>query len=149
MRKALAVVGTLPLLLIMLAGGCGGLPPTPAHVLATVSVANPVDVAVNPAINRIYIANWSDGIHPNSVIVIDGNLNLVTAKVTVGPNPCAIATNFVTNKIYVGDSPDSMTVIDGATNSTQSISVPGASSVLCLGNRYHDQQNLSVGRWNK
>src|SRR5215472_3239942 len=141
MRKTLAVSEALLLLLVIMAGGCCGSPaPTqmlapvsvPAHVLATISVRNPVGVAVNPATNRIYVANAGDGIHPSNGSVIDGNPNLVTAEVTVGPYPCAIAANSVTNKIYVSDGTDSMTVIDGATNSTKSISVSGGSSVCVV-----------------
>ena len=54
----------------------------------------------------------------DTVTVIDGATNL-TATVSVGKFPYAIAVNPVTNKIYVAnESSNSVTVIDGATNAT-------------------------------
>lgn len=138
MRKTSAAFQAPLLLLIALANGCGGSsppvssPPTPAQVLTTVSIANPVDVAVNSATNRIYVASNGDGINPSTVTVIDGTTNLVIATVTVGPYPCAIVANPISNKIYVSDGTHSMTIIDGASNATQNISVSGGSSVCAL-----------------
>jgi YVTN family beta-propeller protein len=127
MRKPLAVFELLLLVLVVFAAGCGG--PTssagrlisPAHVLATISVPNPVGVAVDSATDRIYVSNWGNGKHPGTVTVIDGDTNLVTATVVVGTYPGPIAVNSTTNRIYVPDGVNSLVVIDGATNSTQSI----------------------------
>ena len=48
----------------------------------------------------------------------------VTATVSVGKGPLAVAVNPVTNKIYVANfDGDTVTVIDGATNSTATVSV--------------------------
>jgi len=135
MRKTLAALGTLLLLLVVFAVGCGG--PTssagratsPAHVLATISVPNPVDVAVNSETDRIYVANHGDGVHPGTVTVIDGDTNSITATVVVGPYPGLIAVNSTTNRIYVPDGVNSLVVIDGATNGTQSIATSVGSSV--------------------
>jgi YVTN family beta-propeller protein len=59
---------------------------------------NPRAVAVNPATNTIYVANYSDG----TVSVVNG-LTLATTLVTVGANPIAIAVNPVLNKVYVAN----------------------------------------------
>src|SRR5215831_5585698 len=73
--------------------------------------ANPVAVAVNAATNRIYVANHLG----NSVTVIDGSTNTVTATVTAGAGPVALAVNSVTNQVYVANrAGSSFTVIDGA-----------------------------------
>ena len=77
----------------------------------------PYAVAVNPATNKIYVAN--DG--SNDVTVIDGASGLTTA-VAVGTSPRSIEVNTVTNKIYVANSGSSnVTVIDGNTNSTSTV----------------------------
>jgi YVTN family beta-propeller protein len=87
----------------------------------TVSVGDgPAVVAVNSVTNKIYIANAND----NTLTVIDGS-TLATSTITVGDLPVAIAINPVTNKIYVGNQTwvgySSITVIDGATNTTTTI----------------------------
>ncbi len=95
----------------------------------------PYAVAVNPATNKIYVAN-NCGNDPNcasagTVSVIDGVTNGVT-PVTVGYYPDALAVNSTTNKIYVANncgsdptcsSPGTVTVIDGASNNTASVPV--------------------------
>jgi YVTN family beta-propeller protein len=57
---------------------------------------NPNAVAVNPATNQIYVANFSSG----NVTVIDGATNSTTT-VGAGTGPQALAVNPVTNTIYV------------------------------------------------
>ena len=52
----------------------------------------------------------------------------VTATVAAGTNPQAVAVNPVTNKIYVANGGNSVTVIDGATNATTTVTDPNASS---------------------
>jgi YVTN family beta-propeller protein len=97
-------------------------------VVATVPAGSaPEAVAVNTVTNKIYVANLLS----SNVTVIDGATNSTTT-VPAGLNPVAVAVNEATNKIFVanrGDcsplgkcqSPGSVTVIDGATNSTTTI----------------------------
>jgi YVTN family beta-propeller protein len=61
-------------------------------------------------------------------VVIEVRANTVSGTVTTGEYPCAIAIDSVTNKIYVANqgaygSTSTVTVIDGATNSTTTIGV--------------------------
>ncbi|MGH9571487.1 MAG: YncE family protein, partial [Candidatus Angelobacter sp.] len=89
-------------------------------VTATIGAGtNPSAVAVNPATNKIYIANRGS----NNVTVIDGISNSVST-VTVGSSPVAVAINPATNQIYVANNvSNDLTVIDGATNSTSLVTV--------------------------
>ena len=83
--------------------------------------ADPVALAVNPATNKIYVANQNS----NSVTIING-ATLSTSTVTVGAAPNAIVVNSVTNKIYVANANgNSVTVLDGATNRTSTVPVGG------------------------
>ena len=67
---------------------------------ATVTVGtNPYGVGVNPSTNTIYVANEGS----NTVSVIDGSTNAVTATVTVGTNPYDVGVNPSTNTIYVAN----------------------------------------------
>ncbi len=75
---------------------------------------SPTAVAVNAATNQIYVTNQGS----NSLTVIDGATNAVSAAVPVGTGPGAVALNPVTNKIYVANAGNDVTVVDGATNST-------------------------------
>ena len=95
----------------------------------------PCALAVNPATNKIYVANGNYG--KTTVTVIDGATNS-TATVT-DPNANgnqfilaanAVAVNPVTNRIYVANngSPGNVTVIDGETNSTTTVSDPNGIS---------------------
>ncbi len=99
---------------------------------------NPFDVEVNPVTNQVYVVN-NCGDDPNcastgTVTVIDGATNTITATLNVGAGPYFAAVNPVTNKIYVANSscslkqlpcsnPGSVTVIDGATNATTTLSL--------------------------
>jgi YVTN family beta-propeller protein len=87
---------------------------------ATLSAGtNPNAVAVNPATNKIYVANYNS----SNVTVIDG-ATCATATVTAGTNPCAVAVNPVSNMIYIANwGSNDVTVIDGGDNSTSTISV--------------------------
>src|ERR1043165_2459173 len=70
--------------------------------------AGPQALAVNPATNKIYVANYGS----NTVTVIDGSNN-TTSTVMAGSHPFAIAVNPATNKIYVANNGSSnVTVID-------------------------------------
>ncbi len=94
-------------------------------------------VAVNSATNKIYLANASANSNPTaSVTVLDGPTNSIATIVdsnTSGLGAVAIAVNSATNKIYVANSsitgatiPGNITVIDGATNSTTTVTDPNA-----------------------
>jgi DNA-binding beta-propeller fold protein YncE len=91
-------------------------------------------VAVNPVTNKIYVGGQN-----GNVTVIDGATNsatTVTDPNANGLNSASIAVNSVTNKIYVannalgifgvGTNPGNVTVIDGATNSTTTVTDPNA-----------------------
>jgi DNA-binding beta-propeller fold protein YncE len=101
---------------------------------AKIGGGRPSGLAVNPATNRIYVANTG-----GNVTVIDASTN--TTSTVTDPNangmvPTAVAVNPVTNKIYVvnatpnpgpgGTGPGNVTVIDGATNSTTTVTDPNA-----------------------
>jgi YVTN family beta-propeller protein len=103
------------------------------------NAAFPVAVAVNSATNKIYVANVNSG----NVTVIDGATNSttsvpVTSTSTLGP--VAVAVNTVTNQIYVANNGiirlsnnvGNVTVIDGATNSTTTVSDPNAITPVAL-----------------
>jgi YVTN family beta-propeller protein len=86
--------------------------------------SQPWSVAVNPVTNKIYVA------FHGAVTVIDGATNTplpILSAVNAGSFPVSAAVNPVTNKIYVtnGNS-SSITVIDGASNSTATINVGSA-----------------------
>ncbi|HWP96129.1 MAG TPA: stalk domain-containing protein [Syntrophomonadaceae bacterium] len=99
------------------------------NIAGTVAAGNsPYDVAVNQNTNRIYTVNYYD----KSISVIDGSSDTVTATVTsdTGPYAVALNPNPTINKIYVANLKDflhgetgTVTVIDGATNATSSITV--------------------------
>jgi DNA-binding beta-propeller fold protein YncE len=108
------------------------------NFIATVIDPNaegPRSIAVNPLTNKIYVAN--DLSH--NVTVIDGATNSTTT--IADPNatrlaPVAVAVNPVTNKIYVANqniafppgNPGNITVIDGQTNTTTTVTDPNAFS---------------------
>jgi DNA-binding beta-propeller fold protein YncE len=100
-----------------------------ATTISDPNVRYPQAIAVNPATNRIYVANSDWG-----VTVIDGNTD---ATVTVvdpnASNSADVAVNVSTNKIYVANMGQyhvgmrgNVTVIDGATNATTTVTDPGA-----------------------
>jgi DNA-binding beta-propeller fold protein YncE len=111
--------------------------PTLAQVVTATIPAGigPFGVAVNPATNKIYVANLTCDVSnlpcpsPGTVTVIDGATNS-TATVNVGVYPYAIAVNPTTNKVYVANacgndvncqSLSTVIVIDGATNNTVTV----------------------------
>ena len=100
--------------------------------------ASPVAIAINAVTKKIYVVS-SDG----TVSVIDGtNPTDAPTIVTVGSNPTAISVNAGSNKIYVVNSDNgTVTIIDGATNSTRSISAVNGSSSL-----YAVSVNPTTGR---
>ena len=78
----------------------------------TISVGiGPNGVAVNPSTNTVYVANDAG----NSVSVINGSTNTVTATVSVGSFPNSVAVNPSTNTVYVANANDnSVSVINGS-----------------------------------
>ena len=105
-------------------------------VIATIATASgpnatpPLALAVNPANNKIYVANNDN----QNVVVIDGMDNSsTTISDPRAVLPRAVAVNPATNKVYVangggGGDRGSITAIDGATNSTTTFSDPNASN---------------------
>src|SRR5690242_8624064 len=66
-------------------------------VVTTVGVGTaPKAAVVNPATNKIYVANSGSA----SVTVIDGT-TMAGTPVAVGTNPTALAANPATNKVYI------------------------------------------------
>lgn len=95
-------------------------------------------MAVSPATNKIYVANYDS----NDVSVIDGATNTVTR--VADPNatsPIAVAVNPITNKVYVANyASTNITVIDGATNSISTVrtgSQPYAVAVNPVSNKIY------------
>ena len=89
----------------------------------------PDAVAVNSATNTIYVANHGS----NNVSVIGGFTGSLAATVTVGTSPVAVAVDAQRNLIYVANAgssqtgdPGSVTIIDGATNATTTLTDPKA-----------------------
>ncbi len=105
--------------------------------VANASSLEAAAIAVNPATNKIYVAN--NGLatlstNPGNVTVIDGATNSTTT--VTDPNaitPLSVAVNSATNKIYVanqgyypGLNHGNITVIDGATNAVTTLTDPNA-----------------------
>ncbi|HTO78043.1 MAG TPA: S-layer homology domain-containing protein [Thermoanaerobaculia bacterium] len=87
------------------------------HLVDTATVGtNPVAIAVNPVTGITYVAN--SGASTVTALGPSG-----TATIAVGGGPLALAVNPDTNKIYVASNDTTVTVIDGATNSTQSVAL--------------------------
>jgi YVTN family beta-propeller protein len=74
-------------------------------------------VAVNPVTNMIYVSNYND----QTVSVIDGTQNTITATIPVPGYPAGIGVNSTTNTVYVAlgaqSGAGSLAVINGTTNS--------------------------------
>ena len=77
--------------------------------------SNPRGVAVDPVTDTIYVTNQSS----NTVSVINGATNTVTAVIPVGSTPTNVGVDSATDTIYVGNNgggPGTVSVINGATN---------------------------------
>ncbi len=73
----------------------------------------PLGVAVDPGTRTIYVANGFD----DTMSVIDGKTNTVTATVAVGDYPHGVAVDPGTHTVYVTNTDaDTVSVIDGTTN---------------------------------
>ena len=127
--------------------------PTPT-VIATVPVgASPrLGVGVNPATNRIYVAN----VDSNDVSVIDGTTNTEIdtdgnpgngiTRISVGSGPAGVGVNTITNRIYVANQwSGDVSVIDGATN-TVVATVPVAYGLVGVGVNTITNR-IYVGNW--
>jgi len=95
-------------------------------VTTTLNVGTqPNFVAVNPITDKIYGSNSASG----GIFIIDGATNSITGvSGGIGSVPVAVAVNSNTNKIYVPDLFGYVTVIDGTTNDTTTVTV-GATPV--------------------
>jgi len=71
----------------------------------------PGPVAVNPVTDMVYVGNTAT----DSVSVVNGAANLVTATIPVTGSPTGLAANSAANLVYVAE-PASVAVINGATN---------------------------------
>ena len=92
--------------------------------LTTVSVgSNPDGVAVDATTDTVYVANNGG----DSVSVIDGATDAVTATIPVGAAPRGIAVDQQTDTVYVANSGDqTVSVIDGATDKVTGTLTVGA-----------------------
>ena len=136
LKYVMSVAGVLGLVLTLALAPWGGALALGQTVVATVPVgSSPFGVGVNPATNRIYVANSAtvldaNGVPISTVSVIDGATNTVAATVPVsgGLNPSTkgVGVNPTTNRIYVAGASSfdtnpnllvgMVSVIDGATN---------------------------------
>jgi YVTN family beta-propeller protein len=82
-------------------------------VLHTLDMASlPYGMDINPKLNLIYTIDPSS----SSVKIIDGITNKVTNSIKMEGSPLRLAVNPATNMIYVTDKSNSVSVIDGSTN---------------------------------
>ena len=102
------------------------------QVTATIPVGSgPRLVQVDSTRNRIYVDNTTG----NSVTIIDGSDNSVLRTVSVGQMPLILLLNTLTNKAYVANFGDghgnntSLSIIDGASFSVQTLTFNGVSSM--------------------
>ena len=97
----------------------------------------PRAVAVNSVTNKIYVANF------RNITVLDGDTTSTTTVAdpnTAGLSPYSLAVNHASNKIYVANNgidrvngkPGNVTVIDGATESTTTVTDPNAFSPIAV-----------------
>ena len=113
--RPLALLAAGVIVIVAAALGVGALrplvlasPPAPDTVG---SEPYPWGVAVNPATNRVYVANMGSG----TVAVVDGAVDRVVATIPVGLHPAQLAVNPETNRVYVANRRSaSVSVVDGA-----------------------------------
>jgi len=103
----------------------------PISTISLSAGSGPSEVAFNPVTNILYTVNAG----ANSVSVINGATNTVTATIPVGLNPYGIAVNTTNNTIYVANNSDSsVTVIDGSNNTVTATITTGLGSCYVLFN---------------
>lgn len=95
------------------------------QVIATIGVGGfPQGVAVNPATNRIYVANNLDG----TISVLDGASNQVIHTIQGLTGPFQIAVNPSTNRVYITEpQANTVAVINGQSNQVSAL-IPGFNS---------------------
>lgn len=90
-------------------------------VIASVPVTPlPQAIAVDSKNHRVYVAST----HSGAITVLDGTKNSVVATLATGKAPFAIAVNEPTHKAVALGLDGELSVIDGATVSVSSISIP-------------------------
>jgi YVTN family beta-propeller protein len=84
-------------------------------VVATIPVATPFVLGVNPKTHLIYVSQPGIPLGTdNTVSVINSATNAVVSIITVGPGPFGVGVNPVTNMIYVATHfSDTVSVISG------------------------------------
>lgn len=105
------------------------------NLVTDAKAINPTGIAVNEITNTIYVTNSGS----NNVTVIDGQTDSIAATVPAGTFPIAVAVDPQTSYIYVannGDSqaniPGNVTVINGATNTTTTLTDPEAMGPIAI-----------------
>ena len=93
-----------------------------------------VAVGVNQTTNMIYVPEIHGPMNcQDCVAVINGATNSLAAEVPVGSYPDAVAVNPTTNKIYIANTgSNSVTVLDGGTLTTTSISIFSSPTTLAV-----------------
>ena len=118
---------------------------------STINVgAYPEDIAVNSTTNQVYVANNCGSTACNTkgtVTVINANNNYSTTTVNVDYHPVYLDIDSVANKVHVANacgndvhcqSPGTITVIDGVTNSTFAIAVGDQPDALATNPSTHN-----------
>ncbi|MGE5093540.1 MAG: YncE family protein [Betaproteobacteria bacterium] len=111
-------------------------------VIATIGAGSGTRaVAVNPATNRIYVANEDSG----DVTVIDGASNSVLATVPVGPRPQYIAVSAATNRVFVSNAGDStLALVDGASLAVKRLAI-GSTGPIAINERRNQVYVVRTG----
>ena len=98
------------------------------------NLPHPRGIAVDSTTNKVYVANHFS----SEVAVIDGSTNAIT-MVSTASLPYDVATNAVTNKIYVSSfdvivsgTETAITEIDGVTNATHAVTDPKAANPVAI-----------------
>jgi YVTN family beta-propeller protein len=88
--------------------------------------ANPISLAIDRAVNKIYVANTGSG----NISVIDGASDAVVTTIPGEAHPYAIAVNEVTGTVYVTNTySNTITVIDVRTDTAHPLNVGGADGI--------------------
>jgi len=96
---------------------------TTDSVVTTVGVEpNPQAIAVDSSNHKVYVASTHEG----AITVLDGTNNSVLGTVKTGKAPFAIAVNDKSHKAVALGLDGNLTVIDGTTLGTSSVSNPGS-----------------------
>jgi YVTN family beta-propeller protein len=81
-------------------------------LVSSATMGWPSQLAINPQAHRLYVTRRDE----NVLNVLDTTTNNSVASIPLGDFPGGIAVNRATNRIYVGNGFDSISVIDGVTN---------------------------------